>query len=243
MNDREKWRERVRDIRAGGATWWWWYVFTYPRGNGVKSETWFTDKQSVSSLYKFRLFYSCCYSLAQGNLNDGYICFLSILGIISQFYNMISFLNFLYLGYLVVTSRDWHVILSFHCLSPIVMFLLNSLRFFYTSGSLVKVQALEQRGNSRNKLAFSPRHFLLRYKRGIPCILCFPSIWGLVEAEPKNLNFLQILVSKINSDSHCLLHPLHSLYSYFYKKVTVLPKSGIITILCAHDITSVTVQS
>ena len=30
MNDREKWRETVRDIRAGGATWWWWwwYVFT-----------------------------------------------------------------------------------------------------------------------------------------------------------------------------------------------------------------------
>ena len=25
MNDREKWRERVRDIRAGGTTWWWWY--------------------------------------------------------------------------------------------------------------------------------------------------------------------------------------------------------------------------
>ena len=24
MNDREKWRETVRDIRAGGATWWWW---------------------------------------------------------------------------------------------------------------------------------------------------------------------------------------------------------------------------
>ena len=23
MNDREKWRERVRDILAGGATWWW----------------------------------------------------------------------------------------------------------------------------------------------------------------------------------------------------------------------------
>ena len=27
MNDREKWRERVRDIRAGGATWWWWWFF------------------------------------------------------------------------------------------------------------------------------------------------------------------------------------------------------------------------
>ena len=28
MNDREKWRARVRDICAGGTTWWWWwYVF------------------------------------------------------------------------------------------------------------------------------------------------------------------------------------------------------------------------
>ena len=25
MDDREKWRETVRDIRAGGATWWWWW--------------------------------------------------------------------------------------------------------------------------------------------------------------------------------------------------------------------------
>ena len=28
MNDREKWRERVRDIRASGTTWWWWW-FTF----------------------------------------------------------------------------------------------------------------------------------------------------------------------------------------------------------------------
>ena len=29
MNDREKWRERVRDIRASGTTcwWWWWRIF------------------------------------------------------------------------------------------------------------------------------------------------------------------------------------------------------------------------
>ena len=27
MNDREKWREMVRDIRAGGTTWWWWYIY------------------------------------------------------------------------------------------------------------------------------------------------------------------------------------------------------------------------
>ena len=26
MNDREKWQERVRDIRASGTTWWWWWV-------------------------------------------------------------------------------------------------------------------------------------------------------------------------------------------------------------------------
>ena len=25
MNDKEKWRERIRDIRASGMTWWWWY--------------------------------------------------------------------------------------------------------------------------------------------------------------------------------------------------------------------------
>ena len=29
MNDREKWRERVRDIRAGGITWWWWWWWWY----------------------------------------------------------------------------------------------------------------------------------------------------------------------------------------------------------------------
>ena len=27
MNDREEWRERVRDIRATSAIWWWWWYF------------------------------------------------------------------------------------------------------------------------------------------------------------------------------------------------------------------------
>ena len=27
MNDREKWRERVRDIRATSTTCWWWYIY------------------------------------------------------------------------------------------------------------------------------------------------------------------------------------------------------------------------
>ena len=29
MNDREKWRDRVRDIRASGTTWWWWWFLIY----------------------------------------------------------------------------------------------------------------------------------------------------------------------------------------------------------------------
>ena len=38
MNDREKWRERVRDIRATSTTWWWWWWYkqdlalNYPEG-------------------------------------------------------------------------------------------------------------------------------------------------------------------------------------------------------------------
>ena len=28
MNNREKWRERVRNIRAIGTTWWWWWYYT-----------------------------------------------------------------------------------------------------------------------------------------------------------------------------------------------------------------------
>ena len=26
MNDREEWRERLRDIRAASTIWWWWYI-------------------------------------------------------------------------------------------------------------------------------------------------------------------------------------------------------------------------
>ena len=29
MNDREEWRERVRDIRATSAIWWWWWWYFY----------------------------------------------------------------------------------------------------------------------------------------------------------------------------------------------------------------------
>ena len=31
MNDREKWRERVRDIHASSTTWWWWWWWWLPK--------------------------------------------------------------------------------------------------------------------------------------------------------------------------------------------------------------------
>ena len=37
MNDREEWRERVRDIRAASTIWWWWwFVNTFCRYTGLK---------------------------------------------------------------------------------------------------------------------------------------------------------------------------------------------------------------
>ena len=35
MNDEEKWRERVRDIRASGTTWWWWYIYILKRDYSI----------------------------------------------------------------------------------------------------------------------------------------------------------------------------------------------------------------
>ena len=34
MNDREEWRERVRDIRAASTIWWWWwYIYCHPQSD------------------------------------------------------------------------------------------------------------------------------------------------------------------------------------------------------------------
>ena len=38
MNDREKWRERVRDIRASSRTWWWWWWWYTVVDNNRKSK-------------------------------------------------------------------------------------------------------------------------------------------------------------------------------------------------------------
>ena len=44
MNDREKWRERVRDIRAGGTTWWWWWRWCLDRVKISNSSIWPIDR-------------------------------------------------------------------------------------------------------------------------------------------------------------------------------------------------------
>ena len=36
MNDREEWRERVRDIRATSAIWWWWYIINMSTGSKAR---------------------------------------------------------------------------------------------------------------------------------------------------------------------------------------------------------------
>ena len=58
MNDREKWRERVRDIRASGTTWWWWWHQLFPscfaRLTGLEDGNWNKNenKDNISLLAK-----------------------------------------------------------------------------------------------------------------------------------------------------------------------------------------------
>ena len=53
INNREKWRERVRDIRAGGMTWWWWWfliqiICIYMASSTLKCERF--PNRSISSI-------------------------------------------------------------------------------------------------------------------------------------------------------------------------------------------------
>ena len=40
MNDREKWRERVRDIRATSAIWWWWWICMHKQDLALNKLQW-----------------------------------------------------------------------------------------------------------------------------------------------------------------------------------------------------------
>ena len=47
MNDREKWREMVKDIRAGGTTWWWWWLVLWEM-QSVSPKIWTRVAVSIS---------------------------------------------------------------------------------------------------------------------------------------------------------------------------------------------------
>ena len=48
MNDREEWRERVRDIRATSAIWWWWWWLVLCEMQWVSSRIWTRFAVSIS---------------------------------------------------------------------------------------------------------------------------------------------------------------------------------------------------
>ena len=50
MNDREKWRERVRDIHASGRIWWWWYIVAPAHNSTLADLRW--------SLFKYKIILS-----------------------------------------------------------------------------------------------------------------------------------------------------------------------------------------
>ena len=64
MNDREEWRERVRDIRATSAIWWWWWWYIFIRFwvecLPIVRETWLQSQvASYQRLWKWHLIPPC----------------------------------------------------------------------------------------------------------------------------------------------------------------------------------------
>ena len=53
-NEREKWRERVRDIRASGTTWWWWWWWLlFITNDSIKDHSFvYTVKSSNNCILK-----------------------------------------------------------------------------------------------------------------------------------------------------------------------------------------------
>ena len=49
MNDREEWRERVRDIRATSALWWWWWYPIYMEYSYNARNEWHLNSQDFQS--------------------------------------------------------------------------------------------------------------------------------------------------------------------------------------------------
>ena len=102
MNDREKWWERVRDIRASGTTWWWWFcmhmcmyswLWLY---NSFSSRFYFLDIFDLLILVLFVLFPVAVISLS---LFFFYVVFKSSYRYIDDIFNADNFSS----------SFSWHI--------------------------------------------------------------------------------------------------------------------------------------
>ena len=60
MNDREKWRGRVRDIHACGTTWWWWHlIYMYKEDSAFNNLQWLIcHKTQPTKSYVFNIYVS-----------------------------------------------------------------------------------------------------------------------------------------------------------------------------------------
>ena len=58
MNDREKWRERVKDIRTSATTWWWWYM--YKPDLALNNLHWFICHKTKPNQTKSNLLFLTC---------------------------------------------------------------------------------------------------------------------------------------------------------------------------------------
>ena len=102
MNDREKWREIVRDIRAGSTTWWrCWYMYIYTH------------------------IYAHIYSYTRTHTNMNTLAYLSLIGIILRWGFLIWELIFIYCGLFFLVSVVFVLFLlslRFGQISPLAFF-------------------------------------------------------------------------------------------------------------------------
>ena len=95
MKDREKWRERVRDIRACGMTWWWWLSSKYDYTLVGWLIRWFYGTSTIVRLYCRRQQHTTAIiviiitaTLTRGPAYSGLMLELDRVGIYKQTYPM-----------------------------------------------------------------------------------------------------------------------------------------------------------
>ena len=59
MNDRETWRERVRDIRCSRTSWWWWWIVFIFTGEKIND---YVDVTELLEIEMFLIFKQCTYA-------------------------------------------------------------------------------------------------------------------------------------------------------------------------------------